>query len=441
MNPNWESEMRAIRMLDQERYVRVVRGRYQVKIDVPAALKPIIGKGALTRFIQTDHDYTRAVREFGDDLAEARRILRGEPEPRYHHREGMGSPRICLYPQSDRFIANVRVPIDFDLADHLRRTVRMNDSRVPYTIEAAITAWTVGRKVPPKPKAIRNKRARLVELFTFLGRPDDLTSLTPEDLQGYKEHLLAKGGNDLAHYHLSDVRTLVNVAFDEGKFGRGVPNPASLIKTPPKRSNGIRPAFTDDEARRIALAVADAPPWIKWPTLLAAALGTIAEETVDADVRDVERVGDMIVLHIRPDHRVIIGADANNLKSVYRKRSLPLPRWLAEPFADYAESVWAEYGPGPLFPQVTPDRDGIRSNRVGHLIRRFTRDLGIDGTPYSWRKRFATALEGMADLKPDRQCYLTGHGPIDVHAKFYLEHPPAETFVFIDRIPDPAAAA
>ena len=52
-------------------------------------------------------------------------VRRDEPEARYTHYDDPyhsigGGVRICKSPQTKRFIANVEVPLDFDLAAHLR---------------------------------------------------------------------------------------------------------------------------------------------------------------------------------------------------------------------------------------------------------------------------------------------------------------------------------
>jgi hypothetical protein len=60
---------------------------------------------------------------------------------------------------------------------------------------------------------------------------------------------------------------------------------------------------------------------------------------------------------------------------------------------------------------------------------------------YSWRHRFASQLEDMTKLKPDRQRFMTGHAAPDVHGKVYLKHPPAKLKPFIDALPDPTIPA
>jgi hypothetical protein len=149
----------------------------------------------------------------------------------------------------------------------------------------------------------------------------------------------------------------------------------------------------------------------------------------------VERVGDLAVLHVRADHRVMVGGQKNELKTIQRARSLPLPPDIADGFWDYAEAVRRGHGAGPLFPQVVPDRDGLRTGKIGQKVRNFIKSLGIDATPYSFRNRFHTAFEDMPEPRPGkaRERYICGHKVADIHDA-YKEHPPHKTYPFIARI-------
>jgi len=59
----------------------------------------------------------------------------------------------------------------------------------------------------------------------------------------------------------------------------------------------------------------------------------------------------------------------------------------------------------------------------------------------SWRHRFASQLEDMSRLKPDRQRFMTGHTAPDTHGKVYLKHPPRKLKPFINKLPDPTLIA
>jgi hypothetical protein len=164
-------------------------------------------------------------------------------------------------------------------------------------------------------------------------------------------------------------------------------------------------------------------------------LGLICEEIADATTHDVERVGDLVVLHIRADHRVMAGGQRNELKTIQRARSLPLAPDIAGGFWTYAEAVQRGHGGGTLFPQIVPDRDSLRTRKIGQKVRDFIKGLGIEATPYSFRNRFHTALENLPEPKPGtaRERYICGHKIADVHDG-YTEHPPHKTYPFMVRI-------
>jgi hypothetical protein len=107
-----------------------------------------------------------------------------------------------------------------------------------------------------------------------------------------------------------------------------------------------------------------------------------------------------------------------------------LPPEIAEGFWAYVEAVRRDDGEGPPFPQIVPDRDGLRTRKIGRAVRDFIKGLGIEATPYSFRNRFHTALDNPS---ADRERYICGHKIADIHAG-YKEHPPHKTYPFIARI-------
>jgi hypothetical protein len=261
---------------------------------------------------------------------------------------------------------------------------------------------------------------------------DDLTQITSADLQAYKEHLLAQHGNNYCIDHLSDIKVLLTQTFDDGKFGPDGRDPEGGQAPGKTRRGHARPVH-----RRRCPAdfrCAAGPAGLRRVADQGHGLPRlICEEIADADIRDVERVDDLVVLHIRADHRVMIAGQKNELKTIQRARSLAVPPDIADGFWAYAEAVRRGKGEGPLFPQVVPDRDGLRTRKIGRAVRDFIKGLGIEATPYSFRNRFHTQLEGMPDLKPARERYICGHKVEDVHDA-YKEHPPHKTYPFIARI-------
>jgi hypothetical protein len=100
-----------------------------------------------------------------------------------------------------------------------------------------------------------------------------------------------------------------------------------------------------------------------------------------------------------------------------------------------------------------PDKHGQRNTKASDITMKFLRGIGIENEidpargkviglrdSYSWRHRFASQLEDMSRLKPDRQRFMTGHAAPDVHGKVYLKHPPRKLKPFINKLPDPTFA-
>ncbi|HWB50957.1 MAG TPA: hypothetical protein VG651_17735 [Stellaceae bacterium] len=328
------------------------------------------------------------------------------------------------------------------------------------TTATAMMLWKVKRgDNQPKQQAVDGRLSKMRKFLAWAKKPDDLTQVTSDDLQGYKEYLLEKypPPSNVARDRLTDVVALFNVADENRKF-KDVPggNPAAKIVLPPKRKGLTRLAFTDAEARTILLAAREHPdPVVRWVTWLNCFLGTIIEEVSDARVSHIVQKDGIWCLDITETGRTTIvdGVEqTGNLKTAFRSRLLPLhPAVIREGFLDRVDYVRRTYGENaPLFPEITPDKAGQRNARASDRIMRFLRGIGIQNEidpktgkvialrdSYGWRHRFATQLENMPRLKPDRQRYMTGHAAPDVHGRVYLEHPPKKLKSFIDAISDP----
>jgi len=331
------------------------------------------------------------------------------------------------------------------------------------TTATAMTLWKVKRgDNQPKQQAIDGRLSKMRKFLAWAKKPDDLTKVTPDDLQGYKEYLLEMypPPSNVARDRLTDVVALFNVADENRKF-KDVPggNPAAKIVLPPKRTGLTRLAFTDVEAKKILLAGREHPEAIvRWGNWLNCFLGTIVEEIADALVSHIVRKDGIWCFDITESGRTTIvdGVEqTGNLKTAFRPRLLPLhPAVIREGFLDRVEHVRRTYGENaPLFPEIRPDKAGQRNTKASDRIMKFLRGIGIENEidpktgkvtalrdSYGWRHRFATQLEDMPRLKPDRQRYMTGHAAPDVHGKVYLEHPPKKLKPFIDKLPDPSRA-
>ena len=468
--------MRSVtRLFDAVPHVRKLtrsgKTEYHYRRDVnPKPLRLIaselFGKWTLVRALHCEADYHAAALEYDQMIARCRAVADTEIVLSY---EG---------PLVDPYLSRAIVAANYiggnasldrgEKVPTLRLSSRPEKRPVPssttYSTDEAIKSWVTHRPQTTKPEAERNKRTKMLHFYAWARRSgrssvpmidaprgfkkkspallngriadlsrDDLTLITTADLQAYKEYLLAAHGNNHVIDHLCDIKVLLTRAFNEQKFGSDGKDPGAAVKLPAKREKGKRQQFTDDEVRIILAALPGTEPYVEWPTLIMAHLGVICEEIADATTHDVERIGDMVVLHVRPDHRVMVNGQKNDLKTEFRPRSLPLPADLAERFWEHVLRVRASHGDGTLFPEVAPDRDGIRSNKVGRKIRDMIDDLGIAATPYSFRHRFLSQLKTICP-DPDYRRYLAGHRPSDVHADTYLHYEPWELKPFLDQI-------
>ena len=324
------------------------------------------------------------------------------------------------------------IPINGRGVDTQRNHV---NTLAPCPTAVVLPLWAADRDQKPKPRSIRNKRGKMAALFTFLDRPDDLTQVTEDDLQRYKEHLL-KIGQNVASDHLKDIRSIFAAAKANKKL---TVDPAKELRVPPRRPKVTRPGFDDSATRCILEAADQREPIVRWGCWLGATLGLITSEFSDASCLDVEIIDDIPVLHIRPNHRIVIGEDGEqqgDLKTGFRSRTLPLHHKMAAGFLDHVAAMRRQYGEDAgLFAYVPINRDGVRTVNASSKIMKLIRDMGFEAPwcHYSFRHRIATILEGMPEVKPARQRYILGHARADVH-ETYMEHQPAVLKPIIDAI-------
>jgi integrase len=136
-------------------------------------------------------------------------------------------------------------------------------------------------------------------------------------------------------------------------------------------------------------------------------------------VSDVRRDGDIQYIRIDPANREE-GASVKNKGSI---RSVPLhPVLIAEGFLDYVKGLKK---PGPLFPNVAPDRFGKRGGNGQKTIGRWVRQkVGIKdrrkAPNHSWRHRFADECR-KAGIPREIRFALDGHAPQQVGDRYGSE--------------------
>lgn len=178
-----------------------------------------------------------------------------------------------------------------------------------------------------------------------------------------------------------------------------------------------RPEHTAEERAHIYKLSADAEPYQKWFQRLGLAWGIQNAELADLDARDIEIVGETVIVHIQETHR------KRQLKTPARVRNLPVPaRWRDE-FLEFVQSV----PEGALFRDL-PVNAGSRVAAFTYSVNEWLRDVAGAGTYYSHRHSVTSIMSNATMLAPDGhrynaigddiQRYLMGHGAKEAHGKY-----------------------
>ena len=335
------------------------------------------------------------------------------------------------------------------------------DSIAIYSTADVLKGWNKARgDNVAKQRAIDAKEDAMEEFFAFIDKPDNLLGVTVKDALHYTRN------SGVKRHHWDEVHALFGHAEKEKRFIDTGGNPFAGIPGPKERTTAERRALTEPMARDILLAARVSPdPVVVWGHDLCAILGTITSEIADALVSHVIIDDDGILcLSITPENRKTVLADGKverlgRLKTKARTRLLPIPTRLKARFVERVAYIRQTYGVNaPLFPEVPADRHGSRSHEVGRRMMRVLRDSkekgGLDiqnevdpDTGFktlwdsrSWRKRWMTLIHKTGAIPGsdgDRWRAMGGHGAVDIHAEFYLEHPPCETLLILDALPDP----
>jgi integrase len=262
-----------------------------------------------------------------------------------------------------------------------------------------LALWIGERKPPPRSQvAYRGKVNRLVD---FLGH-DDAGKISDRDMIRYKEHLLkdpALSQKTVAG-HLDDLRTI----FRFGAKNKKIPaDPLADVTFKPKRDpHKKRLPFSTDDRRLILNEARGADPLIRWTAWVGAFSGMRLGEIVDAHTRDVMQLEGHWVFRIGVEHR------ETSIKTETSLRDVPIhSAVIREGFLDYVSGLKF----GPLFPMITPDRHGKRSDNASAIVNPWMRGIGITDprkTFHSHRHTVKTLLRGKL-VPEDVNDAITGH--------------------------------
>jgi hypothetical protein len=239
--------------------------------------------------------------------------------------------------------------------------------------ESMVEQWGREAKVPNRTKRQYLSKANRFVAFLETDRKsqglpscgDNMRLVTPDDYVRYKEHLL-KPESGYSHttvkHHLDDLRTLFIFASKNRRFA----NPTDGV-TRLERKNGRnkwRP-YTLEERIKILSAARKEGPVVRWCQWVAWATGSRVSEIAEASTKDICQIGGMWCIKILLDNR----EEEAELKNEESHRIVALHSALiCEGFLDFVAEVCREYGEGPLFPMLQPDRDGRRGNPASRQI-------------------------------------------------------------------------
>jgi hypothetical protein len=285
----------------------------------------------------------------------------------------------------------------------------------PLTVDAVLALYVAdNRKNPPGVNNLKVKRSIMRRMLTHFGLPDDLTGVTADHLQAYKEYLGTLGGR-IDNDHLWVIKFLFEVAARNRKLPKG--NPAADLYVPTKGKPNKRGTFTDPEARTLCLAARESTdPAIRWMIWLGVFTGAINTELGDAMAADIKMMGGYRVLDMR--HR--------ELKTTNRPRVIPLRKALTERegFMDYLAAREGKR----LFDGSV---DWI-TDKVNAFIQT---TLGNKKSFYFWRHYVGTQL---VDLTTGpRADQMIGHAPMTMLARHYVEEELPKVAAVIEALKDP----
>jgi site-specific recombinase XerD len=210
-------------------------------------------------------------------------------------------------------------------------------------------------------QTIKGRRQVLRDVAAHCGGKP-LLRLTSAELLGWRRSLRVRP--DSVATYASHLRAFYRWAV-EMELTRL--NPAARIPVPRRARRTPRPIGEPD----VATAMRAAPRDIRLMLALAGWLGLRCCELHSLQWESVSLQGRVLIARGKGD----------------KERVLPLSDWLLREFERYgvARSGYVfrrrDGGPGP-----------VTAQRIGHMISRYLRDLGIDATAHQWRHRFATQL-------------------------------------------------
>src|ERR1700730_3093525 len=457
-------------------YITVKKRVRWVRLVVPDDLVRVMRKKNLMESLETKDNRVATERapaviaKFQQQIADARAKLAGyvyvpaRPHPeivtRVISRGGFGGHMLLKseaanLPAPDTTPVIVEPPPEVIEAIHRARQQAEDRDAVtvtddPVRFEEMVEKWAREKKVPvPTKRLYLSKTVRFVRWLKtdrvirgVNACADDMRLVTRDEYVRYKEDLLKPDsgiGHTTVKHHLDDLRTL----FIFASKNRDFPNPTDGV-TRLDRKNGRskwRP-YTLDERIKILTEARKEGPVIRWCQWVAWATGARVSEIAEASTKDVCQIGGMWCMKILLDDR----EEDASLKNEESHRIVALHSALIdrEGFLDYVDSVRREFGEGPLFPMLKPDRDGRRGNPASRRISKWMRNkLKIKdkriAPNHSWRHTFESVHRNELDppTREDTVNHITGRSQGGASGRHYGIYEIRGDGIEIERMPCP----
>lgn len=294
----------------------------------------------------------------------------------------------------------------------------------PLPLQKLLDSWKAERR--PVAKTVYEYTRVVRDLKEHLGH-DDARRIASKDLVAWKASMVEAGlaPKTIRDAKLAPIRAILRWAADNELLSS---NPAERVSIDVKiRAADSKRGFDDQEAKTIlAAAGKDADPVRRWVPLLGAYSGARVSELCQLRVQDVQQIEGVWCMKLLPE--------AGSLKTRGSERVVPLHHAVID--AGFLKFV--EKGkPGPLFPDLPPDKFGKQGGNGTKVIGRWVRGLGLTdprlSPSHSWRHRFKT-LGRRHGLMPDIVNAITGHHRKTV-ADSYGEFPVEALYREISKIP------
>lgn len=300
---------------------------------------------------------------------------------------------------------------------------QISPAQPPKTIKVSLMATfdAYAKEQRLKPGTALEWRAMISRLVAFIGH-DDVRRLTIDDLDRWRDHLLAEPSrrgeprdpSTVKGKYISCIRATLNWAVDKRLLKENVAQKV-VVRTPRKAKLRERD-FTTLETSQILAASLLSPSqginsqqalarrWIPW---ICAYTGARVNEISQLRGNDIKKVGDLWVMVITPEAGTVKGNSV---------RTVPLhPHLIEQGFVGIAQSHVEK----PIFYDPTKIRKPEQGNRyykkVGERLRDWVRDeVGITDPNvqpnHGWRHTFKTLMTEL-DIPERVADAIQGHAP------------------------------